>query len=231
LPKPRYREKSPDLVIRDIKNLIKKYKVKHLMISNATFAPSQLRQVAKKILKEGIKISWWAFARFDDGFDKKTLRLAKRAGCSTLGFGLESINQRVLDFIDKGTKIDIIKRIIKDSHDLNLTIYFQVMIGLPSETVEEACDTIFFLAACRKEMKTEPPAINIYYLPPKNKVFLHPQKYGIKISDNRRLPFRFLYPFKHLSGNIDRSRAQKIISTYNNIISLKTKAYFGYSRK
>lgn len=226
LPKPRYREKSPDLVIKDIKNLIKKYKVKHLVISSATFAPSQMKQIAKRILREGIKVSWWAWGRFDDGFDRKTLRLAKRAGCLMMGFGLESINQRVLDFIDKGTKVDIIKRIIKDSHDLKLNIYFQTMIGLPSESVEEACDTIFFLVACRKEMKTTSATFNIYYLTPKNKVFLNPQKYGIKISYNRRLPFRFFYPFKHISGNIDRPKAQKIINAYSNIIRLKTKASF-----
>lgn len=149
--------------------------------------------------------------------DRNTLRLAKRAGCAMLGFGLESINQRVLDFIDKGTKVEIIKRIIKDSHDLKLNIYCQTMIGLPSETVEEAFDTVFFLAKCREAMRIS-SAFNIYYLTPKNKIFLNPEKYGIKITYNKRLPFTFFYPFKHFSGNIERPKAQKIITAYDNII-------------
>lgn len=218
LPKPRYREKSPDLVIRDIKDLIKKYRVKHLTISNAVFSPSQARQVAERILKEGVKVSWWAMARLDGGFDKETLRLVKKAGCSMLGFGLESMNQRVLDFIDKGTKTDTIKRIIKDSRDLKLNIYFQVVIGLPSETIKEAFDTIFFLVTDSKATKTDPAIFNKYYLIPKTLVFLNPEKYGIKTGCDKRLPFRFFYPFKHISGNIDWPKAQKMIEFYDKII-------------
>lgn len=220
LPRPKYREKSPHLVIRDIKTLVKKYKVKHLAISNTTFSPSQMRQIAKMILEKRIKISWWTMARFDNGFDKDTLRLAKKAGCSTMVFGLESIKQRVLDFIDKGTKVDIIKRIIKDCHDLKLNICFQVMIGLPSETTEEALDTIFFLVRDAKVNKTDRVAFNIYYQTPKSPIFLNPKQYGIKIIYDKRLPFRFFHPFKQISGNIDKSKAQKIIKFYKRIVKL-----------
>jgi radical SAM superfamily enzyme YgiQ (UPF0313 family) len=223
LPKPRYREKSPDLVVRDIKNLIKKYRVKHLVISNAVFSPAQMKEIAKRILKERIKISWWAMARFDPGFDRKVLTLAKRSGCSMLGFGLESINQRVLDFIDKGTRVEVIKRIVKDSRDLKLNIYFQSIIGLPSETSEEAFETIFFLLEHAKATKTNPAAFNIYYLLRKNMVFLNPARHGIKVVQNKRLPFRFFYPFKRTLGNITNPKADKMIKFYNRILQVYSK--------
>jgi radical SAM superfamily enzyme YgiQ (UPF0313 family) len=216
-PKPRYREKSPDLVLRDIKGLIKKYKANHLIISNATFSPWQMREVSKRILKERIKISWWTMARFDEEFDRETLELAKQAGCSMIGFGLESMNQRVLDFLDKGTEVDIIKRIIKDAGELKIGMYFQAMIGLPSETSEEAMDTVGFLLRNRDAIERD-ATFNIYYLIPKNRVFLNPEKFGIKMMKSQRLPFRYFYPFEHITGNIDRKKASKIISLYQNAV-------------
>lgn len=217
LPQPRYREKSPDLIIRDMKHLMDEYKVKHLVISNATFSPSQMRRMSQKIIEEKLKVSWWTMARFDSGFDRTTLALAKESGCEMIGFGLESANQRVLDFVDKGTKLDVIKRIINDAYDLKLGIYFQTMIGIPSEKAEEALDTLGFLTRHPKAVGRQ-PAFNIYYLIPKNRVFLNPKKYGIEIDDNGKLPFKYFYSFKQITGNVDRERAQKIIAAYSSMM-------------
>jgi radical SAM superfamily enzyme YgiQ (UPF0313 family) len=146
LPKSTYREKSSDLVVRDLQALIKRYKAEHIIISNAVFSPLQVKDVAEKIIAADIKITWWAFARFDRRFDRALLQLAKESGCVMLGFGLESLNQRVLDFVEKGTKIETIKRILMEVYDLDIPFFIQTMLGLPSERMEEALDTIEFLA-------------------------------------------------------------------------------------
>lgn len=218
LPKPPYRERSPDLVIRDIQHLINKYKLKRLIISNATFSPGQLREVCQRILRERIRIQWWAFARLDEEFDRQTLRLAKKAGCFQLGFGLESMNQRVLDFLDKGTKVEVIKRIITEAREVKLNIYFQVILGLPSEKKEEALDTIGFLMRS-PDIYTTHVAFNPYYLIPKNRVFLNPKKFGLKIFDGRSLPFRYYYKFKHISGNVDQELASQLMSLYQRVVA------------
>ncbi|MDP3143679.1 MAG: radical SAM protein [Candidatus Omnitrophota bacterium] len=227
LPQQTYRQKSPDLVVRDIKNLVRKYKPNHLMVANTAFAPSQMKQIAKKILKERIKITWNTFARLDKGFDKETLRLAKKSGCLQLAFGLESINQKVLDFIKKGTTVDIINRIRKDCRDLKLSILFQAIIGLPSETAEETFKTMCFLVKPGEgNTGKEFYGVNIYELFPRNTVFLNPQKYGIKITCNKNLPFRFSYPFKHVAGNMNGVKAKKMLCAFRNILKLKKKAAF-----
>jgi radical SAM superfamily enzyme YgiQ (UPF0313 family) len=213
LPRPRYREKRPARVIREIRTLVTKYQSTHLMISNATFSPRQMREIARRLLEARIKISWWTFARFDEGFTKETLALAKEAGCSMMGFGLESINQRVLDFINKGTNVRTIQRIIKDAHDLKLEVYFQAIVGLPSESREEALDTIKFLATA-DHARNRATAFNVYFLTPKNEVFLNPEKYGIKRRSCGKLPFRYFYPYEHVTGEMDRRRARKLLDAY-----------------
>jgi radical SAM superfamily enzyme YgiQ (UPF0313 family) len=217
LPKPKYREKSPNLVIRDIKTLVRKYGVKHLFVSNATFSPWQMREVSKQILIEKINVSWWTMARLDDDLDREIMKLAKAAGCSMIGFGMESINQRVLDFIKKGTRRETIEKIVKDAHELNLSVYFQTMFGIPSERVEEALETIEFLTAFQGPLDGS-PAFNTYYLIPKNEVFLNPEKYGIEIMPHERLPFRYFYPFQHKTGNINVTMSAKLIGLYAGLI-------------
>lgn len=218
LPKLPYREKQPDLVIRDIKHLMEKYKMTRLIISNATFSPGQLRAICQRILREKIKVQWWAMARFDEGFDRETLRLARMAGCLELGFGLESMNQRLLNFLDKGTKVEVMRRIIKEARKVKLDIYFQVILGLPSEKREEALDTIGFLLRSREAYGIN-VAFNTYYLIPKNRVFLHPKKFGIEIREDQSLPFRYYYSFNHLSGNVDREQSNWLISLYKRVIA------------
>jgi radical SAM superfamily enzyme YgiQ (UPF0313 family) len=220
LPRPRYRERSPDLVLGDIRQLIDKYGVRHLRISSATVSPWQMRELSRRIIREKIDISFWAWGRLDEGFDHETLALAKKAGCATLGFGLESFNQRVLHFIRKGTKTDTIRRIREDAADVGLPIYFQAMIGLPSETREEAWDTIGFLAT-GPGGEPRAPSFNIYYLTPKNRVFLNPMKYGIRLISGRKLPFRFFHPFEHVRGNVGFRTAQRLISAYSNLLTHK----------
>lgn len=222
LPKPEYREKSPELVIQDIRFLRKKYNVHRLIISNATFSPSQMKSISELILKNGIKIKWWAFGRFDSGFTYETLKLAKKAGCIMLGFGLETINGRLLKFIKKGIKVGIIKRIIDDANRLKLRIYFQVIIGLPTETMQEALDNIMFLARYKGAYSRE-QAFNIYYLTPKNYIFEHPKECGIKFKKNPKLPFRFFYPFEHISGEINKETAQKLMKIKDILIQDRIK--------
>jgi len=213
LPKSRYREKDAKLLIEDIKTLKQKYKTNRFTITNAVISPWQIEKFSKGLIEHKIKIKWWGWVRFEKEFTKELLSLVKKSGCYNLGFGLESMNQRVLDFCDKGTKVEIIKRIIKDLRDIKLGVILQAMVGLPGETTKEALDTISFL-----RNYSESTIFNSYHLIPKALVFNNPEKYGMEIRKNSRLPFRFFYPFRQTLGNrIDRGRAEEIIKFYERI--------------
>ena len=48
-------------------------------------------------------------------FTAERCQKLKRAGCQCISFGMESGNQRVLDLIDKGTKVEFMAKTIKMS--------------------------------------------------------------------------------------------------------------------
>ncbi|MBI5893817.1 MAG: B12-binding domain-containing radical SAM protein [Deltaproteobacteria bacterium] len=163
-PKQGYRVKNPSLVVRDIKNLLQKYPLKELIISDPAMSPNQMRGISREIIKEDLKIQWWCWTRLDKHWTKDIFELAKKAGCRTIDFGLETASQRLLDFMQKGINIDIAKRVLNDCYDAGLEIDLQMMLGLPTETKEEALETVTFLVENRKLIKHV--TFNIYYLTP-----------------------------------------------------------------
>lgn len=91
---------------------------------------------------------WYGFARFSDiladpGF---CARLAA-SGCKVLQLGLESGDQAVLDAIGKGTRMEVIERVLSCLADAGIETYVYVLFGTPAENRDAALRTRDFVAA------------------------------------------------------------------------------------
>jgi anaerobic magnesium-protoporphyrin IX monomethyl ester cyclase len=67
------------------------------------------------------------------------------AGCLKIVFGLESFNQRVMDFMKKGIKQEWVRRITSDCVDLGIAVHCYIIVGFPTEKEEEARETMNFI--------------------------------------------------------------------------------------
>lgn len=219
LPKQGYRERSMDLVIDDLKKLKRRYNMCFLEISNAVISPLQMKKLSQRILSEGIEFSWWCFARLESGFTKDIFDLAKKAGCSTVAFGLESGSQRVLDFIDKGVNLANAKRVIVDCKNAGIQVDLQLMMGLPSETLSEALDTVKFLIEYRDYITTA--TFNTYYVTPASRIYIDPSRYDISYAKYPNIPFKFFHNFSHISGELPTKRALNLINLYRYLLAMK----------
>lgn len=219
LPKQGYRERNIELVTDDIKELIKKYNMSFLEISNAAISPIQMKKLSESILRTGLNFSWWCFARLDENFTKDLFELSKRAGCEIVAFGLESGNQRVLDFVKKGVNIETARRVIIDCHSAGIEIHLQVMMGLPSETTQEALDTVKFLIEHREYIASV--TFNVYYLTPACEIYQNPLQYGIDYKRYPDLPFKFFHEYRHLSGELSQKKSDSLINLYGQLLFKK----------
>lgn len=211
-PKQGYRVKNPSLVVRDIKNLLEKHPLKELIISDPAISPNQMRGISKEIIKEDLKVQWWCFARLDKHWTKDIFELAKKAGCRAVAFGMETVNQRVLDFLQKGINIDTAKMVLNDCYEAGLNVDLQMMVGLPTETKEEALETIKFLVENRKTIQQV--AFNTYYFTPGCLIHKDPLKYGI-IPQDDILPFQFFIDFSHSKNGLSKKEALSMVRLYN----------------
>src|SRR5258708_19684875 len=68
-------------------------------------APGYLERLSDGILDAGLDIRWSAELRMEKIFLPDRCKKMAESGCVCVSFGMESGNQRVLDLIDKGTKV------------------------------------------------------------------------------------------------------------------------------
>jgi anaerobic magnesium-protoporphyrin IX monomethyl ester cyclase len=216
LPKPAYRAKRADIVVKEIKELIRRYGATDLMMGDPGMAPRQILEISKELIRQKIKIKWWIFARLDPGFNRKIFNIAGEAGLWQINFGFESANDKVCDFLHKGNRREISARVIADCAASGIKVNLQTIFGLPGETHNDAMDTVSFLIENKKDIAGV--TFNIFYLPPHNHVYNNPERYGITYDKKGLLPFQFFIPFENKQG-MTNEQAQYMMNVYYKLLA------------
>ena len=97
------------------------------------------------IIKSGFKLRFKCFNGFR--VDRITLDLfkkMKKAGFYFLAFGCESGNQQVLNNIKKSITLDQVRNAVKLANESGIDCCVNFIIGHPTETYEQAMDTLKF---------------------------------------------------------------------------------------
>ena len=101
------------------------------------------KEICREILRRRLDITWNIYNGIRvDRIDKELLVLLKKSGCYRVSIGVESGNQTILDRINKGTKLEDIKRVFKLANEVGIETIAFCMIGLPDETEETMQQTI-----------------------------------------------------------------------------------------
>jgi radical SAM superfamily enzyme YgiQ (UPF0313 family) len=101
--------RSPKNIYEEFKQ-IKKLGYKSVAIMDDNFMGSNDQNYKKRIMKlceliKPLKIEWGCLARADQLQDENVLRKMKEAGCVYVDIGVESLNQKVLDYVRKGETV------------------------------------------------------------------------------------------------------------------------------
>ena len=138
-----YRSRDAALVAEDVAHLHAQYKTGYFELTDDAVPPQKLRLLSEELLASSIK--WTAEVRLEKQFTRELLSTMYAAGCRILYFGLESANPRVLQLMEKGTDVKTSQRILSESHAVGIWNHVYVFFGFPTETEQEAEDTIQFV--------------------------------------------------------------------------------------
>jgi len=140
-----HRFNSTDRVIKELRILKEKYNVDSIQFYDETFTVNRKRviELCEKIIKEKLNIEWSCFTRVNL-VDKELLSIMKKAGCYLIFYGLESGVQRILDIIQKDTTLEQARKAMKLTNEAGIETWVSFMMGLPTETKEDAEQTIKF---------------------------------------------------------------------------------------
>lgn len=141
----KWRARSPENVVEELKYINDSYKVKEIEFLDDNFVLSNKRasRICDLIIEEGLDISWSCSSHIN-AITQKLAEKLKRAGCHSIYVGIESGSQAILDILGKDMKLDHARRAMDTIKKANLNSVATFMIGLPGETVDTVRSTIKF---------------------------------------------------------------------------------------
>jgi anaerobic magnesium-protoporphyrin IX monomethyl ester cyclase len=140
-----FRQKDPGKTVDDLQMLSEKYQTPYFFFTDECLALSPTKRLCQQLLDRQLNLQWTCEMRFEKNLSRELLTQMRNVGCLKIVFGLESFNQRIMDFMKKGIKQDSVRRITEDCLDLGIAIHCYIIVGFPTELEEEALETMNFI--------------------------------------------------------------------------------------
>jgi len=139
------RLRSTDSVLAEIIECVDRYGIKDFWFRADTFTVNKawVLDFCRKVKNSNLNIRWATNSRVDT-IDESLAAALKDAGCFSLGFGVESGSQKILDKMNKGITKEQIRKAVSICKKYKIQTYLFFVLGLPWETVEDINETISF---------------------------------------------------------------------------------------
>ena len=173
------RFRSPELVVEEIKCLQRQFGIKEVAFWDDTFTVDRNRVMTlSRLIKTHVPDLCWSAQARADKVDEEILQVMREAGCWKLHFGLESLVQKNLDFLRKGTTVDQNLRAVEMTKKSGMEVEASFIFGIPGETYEEGLFTI------RQAARLNIDYARFFSLTPYGDLQREWRKYGVLITED-----------------------------------------------
>ncbi|MCF8298563.1 MAG: B12-binding domain-containing radical SAM protein [Saprospiraceae bacterium] len=141
----KWRKRSSENLIEEIKILISKYKRKTIVFNDDSFNIDAKRVIkfCDELISQKLNIIWSTSVRVDLITPEIATKM-KKSGCYNVSIGVESANNEVLEKINKKTTHEKISKGINILRDAGIDVMGQFMIGNPGDNLETVKESIEF---------------------------------------------------------------------------------------
>jgi len=153
-----WRPRSVENIVKELEFLQSEGYEQFLFVDdNFTLNNKRVVKLCRGIRKAGMDIEWFCDSRVDHvSYDM--FREMVKAGCRCLYFGIESANQRILDYYKKGITPDQSERAVREARKAGVDVIVgSFIVGAPDETRREIQNTLQFV----HKLDIDVPQINI----------------------------------------------------------------------
>ncbi len=150
---------SAEYVENEVEELVSRYRTEGVFFVDDNFVQNKKRlmDICRRIKRFDLK--WTCLSRIDT-LDRQALKAMKDSGCVTVGFGVESGSQKVLDCLNKNVKVENAVKAFDLCHDVGIKTWATIIIGSPKEEKEDIELTDRLL------QRIKPDYLEIFYLTP-----------------------------------------------------------------
>ena len=141
---PGYRVRSPKNLLDEVEMLYNKYGINYISFQDDLLMSSvkHTEDVCREFLKRDLNVEWSCNGRLNY-CSEELLQLMKDAGCTFINYGIESMDQKVLNNMKKGLRPDMIEQGIKDTLKVGISPGLNFIFGNKGdnkETIKKAVD-------------------------------------------------------------------------------------------
>jgi radical SAM superfamily enzyme YgiQ (UPF0313 family) len=145
----RYTARTPEAVAGEIAWLKQSYRPDHLWIADDIFGlkPGWIERFQSELARLDAAVPFKCLMRADNVTPAVAAALSQ-AGCRTVWIGAESGSQRILDAMEKGTRVDQIFTATRLLQARGIEVGFFLQFGYPGETLADIERTLEMVRAC-----------------------------------------------------------------------------------
>jgi radical SAM superfamily enzyme YgiQ (UPF0313 family) len=197
---PGYRGRTIEQTVDDMRVLKERHGVKNFYLAIEDLPPNMIKAFPREILNQKLDVHWWADSRLEyEHYTPELLDEMKRSGCVRLAFGFESSVNRVLDRMCKGIEAQKGVELIRRVHDAGISVTLYVMLGFPTETREEALDTLKTIVENQRWIQEV--SVRVFYLDERAEIFNRAREFDIvEVYPDPDADLQVYYDFKTSSG-------------------------------
>lgn len=135
----RYNSHSPENIVLEIKKWQQQFGFTHIWFADDIFGlkPNWLKDFEYYIRKENVKVSYKIQSRADLLLEEDNIKHLANSGCTMVWMGAESGSQKILDAMDKGTKVEQIYEATRLLKKNNIHVSLFLQLGYLEETIDD----------------------------------------------------------------------------------------------
>ncbi len=210
---------DPDLVVEQMHTLHRRYGTRHIFFADEALTPRTLRTLAVRLADADPVLHWCGCVRFDPGLDRGLLEAVAEAGGRMLLFGLETAAESTIERMHKGTRREIMSRVLRDSAAAGIWNHTFFFFGFPGETLDDAQETVNFVYAHQDTIHSGSPGAFLLerYAPAQQS----PQAYGITHIAEPAVQDLAIYFDYEVSIGLDEAAADNLASRLVEVLPKK----------
>jgi anaerobic magnesium-protoporphyrin IX monomethyl ester cyclase len=148
----RYAVRSPESVADEMAWLQRSFAPDHLSFADDIFGlkPGWVERFADAVSSRRAAIPFKCLSRVDL-LTQPVVSALRTAGCRSVWVGAESGSQRILDAMEKGTRVEQVREAARRLHAAGIEVGFFLQFGYPGETWTDIERTLELVRECRPD--------------------------------------------------------------------------------